>query len=47
MTYEEISKALEISGKESDIFLPNEIFSDLQAYMIDSSYVVYAYSSCI
>ena len=44
MTYEEISKVLEINGKESDIFLPNEIFSDLQPYITDSSHIAYAYS---
>lgn len=44
MTYEEICKVLEISGKESDVFLPNEIFSDLQACIIDSSHIAYAYS---
>ena len=44
MTYEEISKLLEIDGKESPVFMPNEIFEDLQAYTIDSSHVAYAYS---
>ena len=44
MTYEEISKVLEINGEELAIYLPNELFSELQGYMVDSSHVAYAYS---
>jgi len=44
MKIEEINKVLSITGKESDIFLPNEIFSDLQDYISDSTHVAFAYS---
>lgn len=44
MTYEEISKVLEINGKESPVFMPNEMFEGLQGYLEDSSHIAYAYS---
>lgn len=44
MTYDEISNVLEIDGKESPVFMPNELFSELQNYMVDSSHIAYAYS---
>lgn len=44
MRYEEISKVLEINGKESPVFMPNEMFEDLQGYLEDSSHIAYAYS---
>lgn len=40
----EINKLLNITGKESAIFMPNEIFSDLQGYITKSTEVAYAYS---
>lgn len=44
MKVEEIKKVLSITGRESDIFLPNEIFSDLQGYIVDSTHIALAYS---
>lgn len=44
MKFEEINKVLSITGKESNIFLPNEIFSDLQDYITDGKEIAYAYS---
>lgn len=46
MKIEEINKVLSITGKESDIFLPNEIFSDLQDNITDGTHVAFAYSYC-
>ena len=46
MNIEEIKALLKITGKESDIFLPNEIFSDLQGYITNSTHVAFAYSYC-
>ena len=46
MKFEEINKVLSITGKESNIFLPNEIFSDLQDYITDGREIAYAYSCC-
>lgn len=44
MRYEEISKLLEINGKESPVFMPNELFEDLQNQMKDATHIAYAYS---
>lgn len=44
MTYEEIRNILEINGKESPVFMPNELFQNLQWYLEDSSHLAYAYS---
>lgn len=44
MKIEEIKLLLGIKGKESEIFLPNEIFSDLQGYITDSTQLAFAYS---
>lgn len=44
MTYQEISKLLKIDGKEVKIFMPNEIFDDLQNQMKDATHIAYAYS---
>ncbi|ATP40122.1 hypothetical protein CSE16_08695 [Solibacillus sp. R5-41] len=46
MKVEEIKRVLSITGKEPDIFLPNEIFSDLQGYLTNSKKVAFAYSYC-
>lgn len=46
MKVEEINKVLSVTGRESDIFLPNEIFSDLQDYITDSAHIAFAYSYC-
>lgn len=46
MNFEKIKVLLKITGKESDIFLPNEIFSDLQGYITNSTHVAFAYSYC-
>ncbi|MGE7949742.1 hypothetical protein [Lysinibacillus sp. NPDC093688] len=46
MKIEEIKLLLKINGKESEIFLPNEIFSDLQDYIKDSRHIAFAYSYC-
>lgn len=44
MTYEEIGQVLEIDGKEVEVYMPNELFEDLQNLMKDSSHIAYAYS---
>lgn len=44
MTYEEVSNLLEINGKESPVFMPNELFTDLQKYISDSSHIAFGYS---
>lgn len=44
MNYNEIKEVLQIDGKESKVFMPNEIFEDLQNEMKDSSHIAYAYS---
>lgn len=44
MRIKEINKVLSITGKESAIFMPNEIFSDLQGYITKSTEIAYAYS---
>lgn len=44
MNQKEIMQLLVINGKESPVFMPNEIFEDLQSNMVDSSHVAYAYS---
>lgn len=46
MNFYEIKALLEINGKESQVFLPNEIFDDLQDYLTNSAQVAYAYSYC-
>jgi len=44
MSFEEIKVLLEINGKESQVFLPNEIFDDLQGYITNGAQLAYAYS---
>lgn len=44
MTEEEISNVLGINGKESPVFMPNEMFESLQEYLEDSSHIAYTYS---
>lgn len=44
MSFEEIKSVLEINGKESQVFLPNEIFKDLRKNITNGSHVAYAYS---
>lgn len=44
MNITEIKSVLEISGKESRVFLPNEIFDDLLDYLTSGTQVAYAYS---
>lgn len=46
MEKQEIKFLLEINGKESQVFLPNEIFSNLQGYITNSTDLAYAYSYC-
>lgn len=44
MNFYQIKSTLKITGKESKVFIPNEIFSDLQGYITNGSHVAYAYS---
>lgn len=44
MNYYQIKSALNISRKESKVFIPNEIFSDLQSYITNGTHLAYAYS---
>jgi len=44
MNLKEINSTLGITGKEVDVYLPNEIFSDLESYLVDSPQIAYAYS---
>ena len=44
MSFDGIKSALEINGKESQVFLPNEIFEDLQGYLTSNKELAYAYS---
>lgn len=46
MSMEEIKAVLKINGKESQVFLPNEVFSDLKSYITSGTQVAYAYSYC-
>lgn len=44
MNFYQIKSTLKITGKESKVFIPNEIFSDLQGYITKGTHVAYAYS---
>ena len=44
MSFSEIKSLLEINRKEAQVFLPNEIFSDLQDNITNGTHVAYAYS---
>ncbi|MEK4387533.1 hypothetical protein MKZ25_17455 [Solibacillus sp. FSL W7-1464] len=44
MNFAEIKSVLEINGKESQVFLPNEIFDDLLDYLKSGTQVAYAYN---
>jgi len=44
MNFAEIKSVLEINGKESQVFLPNEVFDDLQGYLTSGTQLAYAYS---
>lgn len=44
MNFYQIKSTLKITGKESKVFLPNEIFDDLQGYITNGTHLAYAYS---
>ncbi|MER2127131.1 hypothetical protein [Solibacillus sp.] len=44
MNFYQIKSTLKITGKESKVFIPNEIFSDLQGYITNGTHLAYAYS---
>lgn len=44
MNFYQLKSTLQITGKESKVFIPNEIFGDLQGYITNGSHVAYAYS---
>ena len=44
MTYAEIEQLLQFNDYESKIFMPNEIFGDLQKNIDNASHIAFAYS---
>ncbi|MGG0667711.1 hypothetical protein ABE073_04195 [Lederbergia citrisecunda] len=44
MTYEELSGLLKYYHKESNLFMPNEIFNDLKSHIKTKTHIAFAYS---
>jgi len=46
MSYEEIVRCLQYNEKESNLFMPNEIFEDLKLHVRNTPHIAFAYSYC-